>query len=84
MQFFALTSAIVATLALVAVGTPIDIGARAKLITDAQFKAWLATKDPSEITWIGEPINPLTRRSAQNTVVTYCSKRIDELCGGLL
>ncbi|KAJ7576164.1 hypothetical protein C8J56DRAFT_1016975 [Mycena floridula] len=88
MQFVTLSSLVVAALALVAVGNPTPNEARAPtedtsyLITDAQFREWLASKDPADITWIGEPINPLTRRSAQNTVVTFCSNRIDNLCGG--
>ncbi|KAI0766879.1 hypothetical protein BD413DRAFT_605659 [Trametes elegans] len=42
---------------------------------------WLATTD-AELTFIGEPINPLTPRAAQNTIVTYCTKRTQNVCGG--
>ncbi|KAJ7574051.1 hypothetical protein C8J56DRAFT_1065290 [Mycena floridula] len=89
MKSFALTSTVIAALALIAVGNPTANEARAPtedpccLITDAQStrKSWLATKDPSDITWIGEPFNPLTR-SAENIIVTFCSNRIDDVCGG--
>ena len=42
---------------------------------------WIATTD-AELTFVGEPINPLTPRSAQITTVTYCNKRINDVCGG--
>ncbi|KAI0665762.1 hypothetical protein C8Q78DRAFT_1063151 [Trametes maxima] len=54
---------------------------------------WLATTD-AELTFIGEPLslsltthrdsNPLAPlpRAAQNTIVTYCSKRTQSVCGG--
>ena len=42
---------------------------------------WIKTTD-AELTVIGEPINPLAPRSAQNTMVTYCNPRIDNICGG--
>ncbi|KAI0739157.1 hypothetical protein C8Q80DRAFT_1222341 [Daedaleopsis nitida] len=42
---------------------------------------WLATTN-AELTFIGKPINPLAARSAQTTIVTYCSQRIDNVCGG--
>ena len=42
---------------------------------------WIKTTD-AELTFVGAPINPLTPRSAQNTMVTYCNKRINNVCGG--
>ncbi|KAJ7574064.1 hypothetical protein C8J56DRAFT_1065304 [Mycena floridula] len=87
MEFITVTSTVIAALTLMAVGNPTANEARAPaedpsyLITDAQFKAWLTTKDLSDITWIGKLVNPLTRRSAENTIVTFCSNRIDDVCG---
>ncbi|KIP09619.1 hypothetical protein PHLGIDRAFT_67177, partial [Phlebiopsis gigantea 11061_1 CR5-6] len=53
------------------------------IVSEAEFKNWLATTD-AEIIYVGEPIvdNPLAARSAQNTMVTYCSNRVDNVCGG--
>lgn len=42
---------------------------------------WLATTD-AELTFIGEPINPLAPRDAQNTMITFCSDRTQNVCGG--
>ena len=42
---------------------------------------WLATTD-AELTFVGAPINPLAPRSAQTTIVTYCTTRADNVCGG--
>ena len=42
---------------------------------------WLANTD-AELTFLGEPINPLASRSAENTMVTYCNKRVNNVCGG--
>ncbi|KAI0310234.1 hypothetical protein OF83DRAFT_1278926 [Amylostereum chailletii] len=51
------------------------------LITENEFRYWLANTD-ANLTFIGAPINALAPRSALNTQVTYCSSRIDNLCGG--
>ena len=51
------------------------------LINNEQFYHWLANTD-AEITFIGEPINPLTPRAAQNTIVNYCTRRTQNVCGG--
>ncbi|KIJ40975.1 hypothetical protein M422DRAFT_173082, partial [Sphaerobolus stellatus SS14] len=51
------------------------------LITPEQFKNWLATTDAT-ITYIGAPINDLTTRDALNTIVTYCNRRTNNVCGG--
>ncbi|OJT08592.1 hypothetical protein TRAPUB_519 [Trametes pubescens] len=42
---------------------------------------FLATTD-AELTFIGEAINPLVKRSAQATTVTFCTKRVGNICGG--
>lgn len=42
---------------------------------------WIANTD-AELTFIGKPINPLAPRSAQDTTVTYCTNRVDSICGG--
>jgi hypothetical protein len=47
-----------------------------------QSKYWLATTD-AKITYIGEPINPLTPRSALVAKVIYCDTRVDNTCGGV-
>ena len=58
-------------------------------MSDEEFMNWLATTD-AEITYIGEPIDvnsfstesSLTKRAANNVMVTYCSHRVDNVCGG--
>ena len=43
---------------------------------------WLATTD-ANVTYVGEPFNPLiTPPTPDFTVVTYCDRRIDNVCGG--
>ncbi|EPT02367.1 hypothetical protein FOMPIDRAFT_1029397 [Fomitopsis schrenkii] len=48
---------------------------------------WLKTTD-AELTFIGNPIpgvnapEGLTSREALDTTVTYCNRRIDNVCGG--
>ena len=42
---------------------------------------WISTTD-AELTFIGKAINPLAPRSAEDTTVTYCSNRVDAVCGG--
>ncbi|KAI0372666.1 hypothetical protein BV20DRAFT_963718 [Pilatotrama ljubarskyi] len=42
---------------------------------------WIATTD-AELTFVGDLPNPLAKRSAQSTTVTYCTKRIGTICGG--
>ncbi|EJF67483.1 hypothetical protein BD309DRAFT_1021231 [Dichomitus squalens] len=53
----------------------------AYLVSHEQMMYWIANTD-AELTFVGKPINPLTPRSAQNTMVTYCSGRVDNVCGG--
>ncbi|OJT08578.1 hypothetical protein TRAPUB_505 [Trametes pubescens] len=52
-------------------------------MNQAQLSHWLTTTD-AKLTFIGPPpnSNPLAPRSAEDTVVTYCSKRIGSCCGG--
>lgn len=52
-----------------------------RLITVEEFKEWLATTD-ANITFIGAPISGIGPRSAQDTIVTYCNKRVNNVCGG--
>ncbi|GJE96902.1 hypothetical protein PsYK624_131100 [Phanerochaete sordida] len=51
------------------------------LVSHEQMLHWIATTS-AELTFVGAPLNPLTPRSAQNTMVTYCSHRVDNVCGG--
>lgn len=51
------------------------------LVSPEQMLHWLENTD-AELTFIGGPINPLAARSADNTMVTYCNRRIDDICGG--
>ncbi|KAM5543294.1 hypothetical protein V8D89_003168 [Ganoderma adspersum] len=51
------------------------------LVSHDEMMNWLKTTD-AELTFLGTPINPLAPRSAQNTMVTYCSRRINNVCGG--
>ena len=51
------------------------------LVSHDEMMHWIKTTD-ADLTFIGEPINPLAPRSAQNTMVTYCNTRIDNICGG--
>ncbi|KAF9010333.1 hypothetical protein BDZ89DRAFT_897005, partial [Hymenopellis radicata] len=45
---------------------------------------WLATTD-AELTFIGDTQshNPLAKRDAQFTKVTYCSQRVHIICSGV-
>ena len=42
---------------------------------------WIATTD-AELTFVGEPVNPLVPRGTEDTMVTYCSRRTGNVCGG--
>ena len=44
---------------------------------------WFATTNAT-LTFTGAPINPLrlSQRDSQETVVTYCNKRAQNVCGG--
>ncbi|EJF67486.1 hypothetical protein BD309DRAFT_966824 [Dichomitus squalens] len=58
-----------------------EVNPAAYLVSHEQMMYWIANTD-AELTFVGKPINPLTPRSAQDTTVTYCSDRIDDVCGG--
>ncbi|OSD00163.1 hypothetical protein PYCCODRAFT_1414805 [Trametes coccinea BRFM310] len=54
------------------------------IMSEAEMAHWLATTD-AHLTFIGDPSaapNALTSRSAQRTVLTYCTKRNGSVCGG--
>ncbi|KAI0817010.1 hypothetical protein BC628DRAFT_1096393 [Trametes gibbosa] len=59
----------------------VDREVSASIISEAELAHWLATTD-AELTFIGEPFNPLAKRSAQTTTVTYCTKSVGPICGG--
>ena len=42
---------------------------------------WLANTE-ANLTFFGEPINPLSPRATQNTIVTFCTSRVFSICGG--
>lgn len=52
-------------------------------MSEAQLFNWLATTNAT-ITYVGPPptLNPFARLSAQNTMVVYCSTRLEPLCLG--
>lgn len=51
------------------------------ILSSDEMAYWIANTD-AKLTFIGDSINPLSSRSAQTTTVTYCSTRIDDVCGG--
>lgn len=62
-------------------------GVPVKLVSRDEMTNWLKTTD-ANLTFVGEPIpgvnapEGLTSRDAQNTMVTYCTTRNDNVCGG--
>ncbi|KDR77982.1 hypothetical protein GALMADRAFT_224390 [Galerina marginata CBS 339.88] len=78
MHFTALFT-LFASFGALASATPLAAGSY--LMSDQQLKHWLATTD-ADITYIGKPINPLSRRQFQQTTVVYCTDRIASFCGG--
>ncbi|KAK0477048.1 hypothetical protein IW261DRAFT_1584858 [Armillaria novae-zelandiae] len=85
MQFFSLAKLFFSLTAMAVVGiaspTP-EPAAAAFLWTDAEFDHWLATTD-ADITYHGNTTpNPLARRDALTTRVTYCNRRTNSVCGG--
>lgn len=50
-------------------------------MSHAEMMHWIATTD-AVLTFVGEPINPLGGRSEKNTMITYCSSRVGNVCGG--
>lgn len=51
------------------------------IVSEAEMAHFLATTD-AELTFIGDAPNPLAKRSAQTTSVTFCTKRVGSICGG--
>ena len=51
------------------------------IMSHDEMMYWIANTD-AVLTFIGDTINPLSSRSADTTSVTYCSTRIDSVCGG--
>ena len=53
------------------------------LLSDAEFKKWLDTTDAA-LTFVGKPINTSAPapRAAQDVMVTYCTSRTQNVCGG--
>ncbi|KAF8816747.1 hypothetical protein BYT27DRAFT_6376523 [Phlegmacium glaucopus] len=76
MQFIVLTSTIISALTLFAAASPASVVSN--LVTVEEFKDWLAHTD-AKLTFIGEPID---KRNALNTIVTYCNRRTFNVCGG--
>ncbi|KAF8551781.1 hypothetical protein OG21DRAFT_1512311 [Imleria badia] len=58
-----------------------DTGIPTFIMSDEEMAYWIAHTD-AQLTFIGDSINPLSSRSAETTTVTYCSSRIDNVCGG--
>ncbi|KAH9928850.1 uncharacterized protein B0H18DRAFT_953771 [Fomitopsis serialis] len=79
---FKLSLATLAAIVAVVVANPSP-----EVTTEAEMIQWLKSTD-ANLTFIGEPIpgvnapEGLVSRSAQNTMVTYCSRRVDNVCGG--
>ncbi|KAG6839541.1 hypothetical protein C0991_001746, partial [Blastosporella zonata] len=85
MYFPTLTSAIILAFALVAKSSP-TAESPVSYQTIQEFNEWLANTD-ADVTFVGEPIDKahgvtLGSRSALNTIVTYCSLRSGNICGG--
>ncbi|CAA7264577.1 unnamed protein product [Cyclocybe aegerita] len=81
MKLFA--AIVLAALAVVGLASPTIEAPASFIMTDAQFKNWLATTD-AEITYAGEPPidNPLAERDTQSLQITYCTHRANNICGG--
>ncbi|RDX48658.1 hypothetical protein OH76DRAFT_1404587 [Lentinus brumalis] len=76
-KFTALAFAVVAAMVSQAIASPIEAG----IVTTDEFLQWLDTTD-ANITYIGAPINRNAPRSAENIMITYCSSRTQNVCGG--
>ncbi|KAI0351918.1 hypothetical protein OH77DRAFT_1429234 [Trametes cingulata] len=79
MQFSALFTTIVAFAAAAVVASP--AATMSSIVSEAEMAHFIATTD-AELTFIGEPPNPLSKRHALSTTVMYCTKRIGNICGG--
>ncbi|CDO68183.1 hypothetical protein BN946_scf184938.g35 [Trametes cinnabarina] len=83
MQFTAIFT-VIATLAAAVTASPVSertSGIASGIVSEAEMAHWIATTD-AELTFIGDRPNPLNKRTAQTTTVTYCTKRIGPVCGG--
>jgi len=83
MRFTVLTSSIIAAFSLLVAATPTP-DVTVNLITVEQFRHWLANTD-ADVTFHGKPIGDLSyfsKRNALDTMLTYCTSRIDDICGG--
>ncbi|KAJ7819228.1 hypothetical protein B0H13DRAFT_2378495 [Mycena leptocephala] len=97
MHFSALFSLVSASLMLGATAGPVRLapgeqardaakgtnrGVSFKLVTGDQLMDWLATTD-ANLTFVGPPAGTRDLGTRQTTtMVTYCTKRIDDICGG--
>ncbi|KAI0351908.1 hypothetical protein OH77DRAFT_842553 [Trametes cingulata] len=85
MQFSAIFIAVAAFAAAVVAGPAgrevTENTTSASIVSDAEMAHFLATTD-AKLTFIGDLPNPLAKRSAQTTTVTYCTKRVGTICGG--
>ncbi|KAI0716741.1 hypothetical protein C8Q76DRAFT_767681 [Earliella scabrosa] len=79
-KFATLAFALLGSFASGVVGVP-TADAAPYIVSHEQMMHWLATTD-ANITYVGEPLNPLAPRAAQTTTVTYCSSRQGNTCGG--
>ncbi|KAL1750618.1 hypothetical protein FB107DRAFT_294462 [Schizophyllum commune] len=81
---FKLFTAVLAAFSAAALASP---ASEVNVVSDEDFLQWLKTTD-ANLTFIGDPIpgfnapDGLTTRAAQSTKVTYCSSRINNICGG--
>ncbi|RPD58870.1 hypothetical protein L227DRAFT_576888 [Lentinus tigrinus ALCF2SS1-6] len=53
----------------------------ASTVSTDEFLKWLDTTD-ADITYVGKPINGSVPRAAADIMVTYCTKRTQNVCGG--
>lgn len=53
----------------------------AYLVSHEQMLHWLSNTD-AKLNFVGAPPNPLASRDGPTTTVTFCSSRIDSICGG--
>ncbi|KAI0644240.1 hypothetical protein C8Q79DRAFT_1012041 [Trametes meyenii] len=77
-KFVALASTL-AVMSVSVIGSPAT--GPSNIVSPEAMSHWISTTD-AELTFIGEPINPLSPRAAQNTIVTFCNKRTQNICGG--
>ncbi|KAI0628234.1 hypothetical protein C8Q77DRAFT_481533 [Trametes polyzona] len=83
MQFFNLFAAVSTVCAVVVASplAPITNNISTSIVSEEQIAHWIATTD-AELTFIGDRPNPLAKRAAQSTTVTFCTKRVGGICGG--